>query len=232
MLPCLSAATARVDERLINGGLAILRNAFVAVSGDGRYATSLQIDGADAAVVEVGQEQLVARRIERCAINTAEFGFDGGAAVAAEAFARAGDSADHARFGIDGADAVVPGVGEIDRVVGTDRQIVHPVELRIARGATVAADSLLAVAGDVVSTPLLSIFRTRWPVISTRKRVAGAIEFNTKRRVELRFDCGRAVFAAAAAGDEDKLFSGRSQLVHKSHDNRIVATKRRVDAKR
>src|SRR5262249_26082677 len=61
-------------------------------------------------------------------------------------FAGARERRYHAGFGIELADAIVPGVGQVDRAVRADRQMVHAVELCLEPGPTVAAAAFLSGA--------------------------------------------------------------------------------------
>src|SRR5205814_289922 len=84
--------------------------ALFAGSGHGGHQAGLQVNGADAAVVQVGQVHPLAVRTKGHAIDAAERRLEGGPAVAAEALrAGAREGGDDAGFRVDLADTVVPG---------------------------------------------------------------------------------------------------------------------------
>src|SRR5262249_43667112 len=112
------------------------------------YATG-ELHDAHAAIVEVGQEEALGLRIEGDAVDPAELRLDGRAAVAAEALlAGTGDGGHDAGLAVNLADALVPGVGEVDVAVGCDGEVVQAVDLCFCCGTSVAAVALLAVTGD------------------------------------------------------------------------------------
>src|SRR5207249_5219482 len=75
----------RIDERLLRGLFAVLGDAFLAVAGRGGDDAARQVDLADAAIVEVGDEAVLAGGVEANAVAAAELGLDRRAAVTGEA---------------------------------------------------------------------------------------------------------------------------------------------------
>ena len=102
------------------------------------------MDDANAAIVQVGQVQPFALGVERDTVNAPELRLRGRATIAAEALLTcARYREDDTGLGIDLADAIVQGIGEINVAVGRDREAMHAVELGLERRAAVAAVALL-----------------------------------------------------------------------------------------
>src|SRR5262249_38057502 len=121
---------ARIDQRSPNRLLAVPGHALLAVAGHRADGAALHVDGADAAIIAVGQVHLLALGAERDTVDTAELGFRGRPAVATKTLlAGAREGANLARFRIDDTHAVVPGVGDVDVAIGANSQTVRPVEL-------------------------------------------------------------------------------------------------------
>src|SRR5437870_1027477 len=79
---------------------------------------------------------------ERDRVDPAEVRVQGRAAVPAVALgAGAGDAGDDAGREVDLPDAVVEGVGDVERAVRTDQQVMRAVELRLARRPAVAGEA-------------------------------------------------------------------------------------------
>src|SRR5204862_1827964 len=74
----------RIDERGCRCFGAIFGNALLAVASDGGDDAGLENDDANAAIIEIGQIKLLTFGVESGAIEAAEFGLRGRAAVAAE----------------------------------------------------------------------------------------------------------------------------------------------------
>src|SRR5439155_5088502 len=138
---------ARIDERLGAGLAAVPGHALFAVAGDGRHDPGLQVDGADAPVVEVADiEDAVP---EGNGVDTAEARLERGPPVAAEALLpRSRHARDDARLEIDAADAVVPGVGDVQAPIGSQQEMARSIELRLRGRAPVAREALLAGARE------------------------------------------------------------------------------------
>src|SRR5262249_43518632 len=120
----------RIDQRSPNRLIAVPGHALLAVAGDRADGAALHVDGADAAIIEVGQVHLLALRVEGDTVDTAELGFCCRPAVATKTLlAGAREGANLARFRIDDTHAVVPGVGDVDVAIGANSQTVRPVEL-------------------------------------------------------------------------------------------------------
>src|SRR5207245_9966842 len=82
----------RVNEGRADSIVPVFRQALVAIAGHCCYQTGLQIHDPDAAIIQVGQIEPLAARIEGSAIDIAESSLGRRAAIAAEScFARAGD---------------------------------------------------------------------------------------------------------------------------------------------
>src|SRR5260370_23618936 len=112
---------ARIDQRRALGIGAILRNALRAAAGHETPPARFHVDRADAAVVEVRYVELAEVGVERDAVDTAELGVQHLAAIAGVALpAGPGKSSDRAGLGVDLADAAVPGIGDINRAVGSN----------------------------------------------------------------------------------------------------------------
>ena len=191
---------------------AVLGHALLAVAGDGADDAGLHVDGADAAVVEVGQVHLLALGVEGDAVDAAELRLGRRPAVAGEPLlAGAGEGGDRPRLRVDLADAVVPGVGDVDGAVRADGEAVRPVELGLERRAAVAAVALLARAGEGSQHALVVDLQDALPDHLDDERVAALVE--TRRRTgrrKLPLDergepsppapAKRTIFSAAGAG--------------------------------
>ena len=106
-----------------------------------------EVDGADPTVVEVADVENVAPEGER--ENAAELRVHGGPAVATEALLPgARDASDHAGAKVDLPHAVVEGVGDVERTVGPQGQMVRSVKAGLGRGAAVAGETLFAGARE------------------------------------------------------------------------------------
>src|SRR5205823_1150970 len=130
---------ARVHKGCVRSLCAVPGNTALAVARDGTDDAGLEVDGADAAVVEIGEVQVLALRIERRAIETAELRLRGRSAVAAETF-RAGsrEGAHSAAVRVEVTNALVQGVGQKQIPIGKGGQTVHAIELRLLARAAIA----------------------------------------------------------------------------------------------
>src|SRR5947209_19285356 len=77
--------------------------------------------------------------VESEAVNPAKLRLRGRASVPAESLLpRPREVVDDARLDVDLADAVVPGIRQVDVAAGRDREAVHAVELGLGRRSPVA----------------------------------------------------------------------------------------------
>src|SRR5204862_2639331 len=102
----------RIDERRRLRIGTIHRDAFLPVAGDEMHCARFEIDGANAAIVEIGDQQSAPLGIEGDAVDAAELSHGGGTVVAGIWFlaAHAGEGVDDAGLRIELADPVVPSV--------------------------------------------------------------------------------------------------------------------------
>src|SRR5207244_1327597 len=105
--------SARVDQRRVRRGGSVLGKAALPVAGGGAANAGPQVDGADTAVIEIGEIKVFVPRIERGAVEAAELRLPRRPAVAAEARgACSRKSADPAAFRVKLTNALVPRVGQ------------------------------------------------------------------------------------------------------------------------
>src|SRR5437016_1762137 len=130
---------ARVHKGCVRSLCAVPGNTALAVARDGPDDAGLEVDGADAAVVQIGEVEVLALWIERRAIETAELRLLRRSAVAAEAFGACSREGTHtAAVRVEVTNALVPGVGQEQFPIGKGGQTVHAIELRLPAQAAVA----------------------------------------------------------------------------------------------
>jgi len=200
---------ARIDERRRDRIRAVFGNATLAVTRDRSDDARFQIDRADAPVVEVREVNVLPLRIERRAIDMPALRLSGQPAVSAEAFPTdACDGRDDSGFAVDLSDAAVPGVGDENVVIGSDREIVRPIDLGAAHRAAVAGKARRAVAAERRDNPVRGNFPNFVPVHLDDDHVARAVEIDAERVGHLGANRGRAVAFGSSSGDEDELPGG------------------------
>ena len=141
--------SARVDKRTFGGEGSVLGHAPFAVASDGGDSVGLEIEEADAAVLDVGDQELVAGTVKGDADDLGVERLGDRATVAGKAGFATGIGVDGLGFGVVNADASIEVVGEQAASLSVNGDVMHVFETGLQSGATVTTEPALASARDV-----------------------------------------------------------------------------------